>query len=195
MGEVLYNRLFTMSLAMQKVLFDFLPLLLFFIALKVGDIYWATGMAMLASVAQIVYLWWRKRPIELMNWVNLFLILGFGSATLYLQDQRFIQWKPSILYWLFALFLLGAQWLFHKNGIQLLMGKHIQLSPIVWKRLLYAWVIFFIVMGVLNAIVAFSGYFTLEQWGAFKVFGSTALLILFVVAQSIYLSRHSQSAS
>lgn len=177
---------------MKKLLFDFFPLVLFFIALKVGDIYLATWVAMGASILQIVWLKTTNKKIEVSTWLNLIIIVVFGGATVYLQDEAFIKWKPSVLYWLFGSILLGGKIFLKKNLIQQLMGKQLQMPETAWNKMNTSWALFFIIVGIINAYVAFSGHFTTEQWGTFKVFGMTLLLIVFAVAQSLWLGKYMQ---
>lgn len=178
---------------MKKLLFDFFPLVLFFIALKLGDIYLATWVAMGAAVLQIVWLKATKQKIEASTWLSLIIIVVFGGATVYLQNEAFIKWKPSALYWLFAVILLGGKLLFKKNLIQQLMGNQIQMSETAWNKMNTSWALFFIIVGIINVYVAFSGHFTTEQWGTFKVFGMTLLLIVFAIGQSLWLSKYMQT--
>ena len=175
---------------MKKLLFDFFPLILFFVALKFGDIYLATWAAMGAAVAQILWLKTTGKKIEISTWLSLVVIVLFGGATIYLQNEAFIKWKPTVLYWIFALILLGGKLLFKKNLIQKLMGSQLEMPDVAWDKMNYSWAGFFIVVGALNLFVAFSGYFTTEQWGTFKVFGMTILLIVFAVGQSLWLSKY-----
>jgi len=174
---------------MKKLLFDCFPLILFFIAFRYADIYAATAVAMTASVAQIVWLKLNRTQVQTMHWVNLGIILVFGGATLLLQNEAFIKWKPTVLYWLFASALLVGKWI-GRNPIQGVMGQQIKLPAAIWARLNLAWALFFLASGALNLYVAFSGHFSESQWVSFKVFGTTVLLVLFVVAQSIWLGRY-----
>ncbi len=175
----------------MKLLFDLFPLLLFFAAYKFADIYVATGVAMAASVLQIVWLAARRKKIEPMHWINMAIIVVFGGATLFLHDEVFIKWKPTVLYWLFAVVLAGGQLLFKRNFLRSLLGAQIQLPDAVWNRLNLAWVLFFTAVGALNLYVAY-GWPT-EIWVNFKVFGIFGLLLVFVVLQSVYLGRHLHS--
>jgi len=179
---------------LKKLLFDLFPLVLFFVAYRYADIYMATGVAMLASVVQIAWLKIARRRIEVMHWVNLAIIVIFGGATLWLQDDAFIKWKPTVLYWLFAAVVVGALTLFKRNVLRSLMGTQIQLPEVVWTRLAISWAAFFLFAGALNLFVAFSGYFTESQWVTFKVFGLFGLLLVFVIGQSVYLSRYLQAS-
>ncbi|MCB5362468.1 septation protein A [Pusillimonas sp. CC-YST705] len=175
---------------MKKLLFDLFPLILFFLAFRYADIFTATAVAMVAGVGQIAWLKIKRSTIEPMHWVNLGIILVFGGATLFFHDDTFIKWKPTVLYWLFGLALLLGKWLFGRNVIQGVMGKQITLPDPVWTRLNLAWALFFFVSGALNLYVAFSGQFTDSQWVNFKVFGLMALMIVFILAQSVWLGRH-----
>lgn len=176
----------------MKLLFDLFPLVLFFAAYKFADIYVATGVAMAASVLQIVWLLVRRRKIEPMHWINLTIIVVFGGATLFLHDEVFIKWKPTVLYWLFAAVLGGGQWLFKRNFLRSMLGAQIQLPDPVWSRLNLAWVTFFATVGGLNLYVAYN--WPTETWVSFKVFGIFGLLLVFVVLQSLYLGRHMKPA-
>lgn len=175
---------------MKKLLFDLFPLILFFIAYKYADIYVATGVAIFAAIAQFVWLKATAKKIEATHWINLTVIVLFGGATLLLQNDAFIKWKPTVLYWIFGAVLLGGRYLFKRNVMQKLMGPQIELSSAVWDKLNISWATFFICSGALNLYVAFSGQFSESQWVNFKVFGLMALLLVFVVVQSIWLSRH-----
>ncbi len=179
---------------MNKLLNDFLPLLLFFIALFVGNrfypnegIYIATGVAILASCAQMIHLKWTHQTIQAQNWLNFIIILVFGGLTLILHDDTFIKWKPTILYWGFAIALLGGR-LFKRNFIEDLLSKEITLPSFVWHRLNIAWSCFFIVLGLLNLWIAFT--LTTEQWALFKVFGSLLLILVFSVLQGLYMAKY-----
>ena len=172
----------------MKLLFDMFPVILFFIAYKMGDIFLATGVAIAASLAQIVWLKMRRHPVENMQWVSLGIIVVFGGMTLILHDETFIKWKPTVLYALFAAALLVGRYLMGRNLITAMMGKQVRLPEPVWDRLNIAWVLFFIVLGVLNLVFAFR--FSTDVWVNFKLFGSLGLTVLFVIAQAFYFSRH-----
>lgn len=175
---------------MKKLLFDLFPLILFFVAYRYADIYTATGVAMIAGVAQIAWLKLRQRKIEAMHWVNLAIIIVFGGATLWLHNDAFIKWKPTVLYWLFGSVILGGQLFFKRNVLRSMLGSQVNLPEPAWTRMAISWAGFFVLAGALNLFVAFSGYFTESQWVTFKVFGLFGLLLLFVVGQSVYLARH-----
>ena len=174
----------------MKFLFDLFPVILFFIAFKVSGIYVATGVAIAATFAQIGWLLARGRKVDTMPWVSLAIIVVFGGATLLLQDETFIKWKPTVLYWLFGAVLAGSALIFRKNLIRKLMEEQISLPEPVWGRLNASWIGFFAFMGAVNLIVAYS--LSTDAWVNFKLFGGMGLMIAFVIAQSLLLSKYIQ---
>ena len=172
----------------MKFLFDLFPVILFFVAFKFAGIYVATAVAMGATVAQIAWVWFRHRRIEPMLWVSFGVIAVFGSATLLLQDETFIKWKPTVLYWLFAASLAIAQVGFRRNLIRAMMGKQLQLPDRAWKRLLWSWAAFFALMGAANLYVAFN--YSTDLWVNFKLFGGMGLMFAFVIGQALFLARY-----
>jgi intracellular septation protein len=201
----------------MKILFDFLPIVLFFAAFKYGEghsdwaaafasehlgfivaggvvgpkeapVLLATVVVILATLAQIAFLLVRGKKIDMMLWVSLALVTVLGGATIYFHSDTFIKWKPSVLYWVMALSFLLSQALFGKNLLKSLIGAQMELPENIWKRLNLAWVLFFALMGVLNIYVAYN--FTTDTWVNFKLFGGIGLMMVFTVAQGLYLSRH-----
>lgn len=172
----------------MKFLFDLFPILLFFIAYKVADIYVATGVAIAATIGQVAYLKLRKRRVDTMLWVSLAIIVVFGGATIWLHDPLFIKWKPTILYWLFAVVLLGGLAFARVNFIRKLLGEQMQLPDPIWHRLCIAWGVFFAAMGALNLFVAYA--FSENAWVNFKLFGGMGLLFAFAVAQGVWVSKY-----
>ena len=174
----------------MKLLLDLFPIILFFVAYKVADIYIATGVAMAASIVQIGWLKWRKQPVEPMQWVSLGIITVFGGLTLFLRDETFIKWKPTVLYGAFAAALIGARLLRGRNLIKLMMGKQVRLPDPVWEHLNIAWAAFFVVQAALNIFVAYT--YPTDVWVNFKLFGSMGITLAFVVLQALWLGRHVQ---
>ncbi len=174
----------------MKFLFDLFPVILFFVAFKFAGIYVATAVAMGATVAQIAWVWFRKRKVEPMLWVSFAVIGVFGTATLLLQDETFIKWKPTVLYWLFAATLGIAHAAFGKNFMRVMMEKQLDLPGPVWTKVLWSWVGFFAFMGALNLYVAFN--YSTDIWVNFKLFGGMGLMFAFVIAQAVILSRHAE---
>ena len=172
----------------MKFLFDIFPVVLFFVAFKLYDIYVATAVAIAATVVQIAWVWLRHRKVDKMLWVSFGVIVVFGGATLILQDETFIKWKPTVLYWLFAGALAIAELGFKKNLIRAMMESQMALPEPVWGRLLASWIGFSTVMGAINLAVAFN--FSTETWVNFKLFGGIGLMLAFVVLQALMLARY-----
>ena len=203
----------------MKLLFDFLPIVLFFVVFKVAEgrpdaaaafatqhfgalvaggvvaagvapVLLATLVVIAASFAQIAWLLLRGRKVDTMLWVSLALVTVLGGATVWFQNETFIKWKPSILYWVMGTAFWLSQALFGKNLLRLLMGEQLQVPPHVWRTLNLMWIAFFAFMGLLNLYVAYS--FPTDIWVDFKLFGSIGLMLLFTLAQGVYLSRHAK---
>lgn len=172
----------------MKFLFDLFPVVCFFAVYWLSDIYVATVAAIAATFAQVTWLRLRRRRIEPMLWVSLALIVVFGGLTLVLQDRRFIMWKPTVLYWLFAAVLAVSATAFRRNLIRAMLEKELRVPEPVWARLNWSWVGFFAAMGGLNLYVAYS--FEEATWVKFKLLGGVGLMLLFVLAQALVLSRY-----
>ncbi len=172
----------------MKLLFDLFPVILFFIAFKTFDIYVATTAAIAATVAQIAWTKWRHGKVDVMLWVSFAIIAVFGGATLLLQDETFIKWKPTVLYWLFSAILLFSNWLFNKNLMRALLHEKIALPLHIWHRLNLSWSLFFAVLGFINLYVAFN--YSTDAWVNFKLFGFTGLMVVFILAQSAWLAKY-----
>jgi intracellular septation protein len=172
----------------MKLLLDFFPIILFFIAFKLAGVYVATGVAIAASLAQIAWMHVRKHKIDPMVWVSTGIIVVLGGLTIWLHDERFIKWKPTVLYWLMGSVLAGGQLLFRKNLLKALMGSKLDLTDHAWRVANWSWVAFFGVMGGVNLWVA--SHFDTDTWVNFKLFGGMGLMVLFILGQALYLGRH-----
>jgi intracellular septation protein len=172
-----------------KFLFDLFPVILFFVAFKLADIYVATAVAIGATFLQVAWVKFRGRRVEPMLWASLAIIAVFGGATLVLQDETFIKWKPTVLYWLFGAVLAGAA-LARRNLIRALLSAQVQLPEPAWSRLNASWIGFFVFMGALNLYVAYN--YSTDLWVNFKLFGGMGLMLLFVVVQAAFIARHTE---
>ncbi len=172
----------------MKFLFDLFPIILFFVAFKTYDIFVATAVAIVATFMQIGWVWLRHRQVDKMMWISLVVIILFGGATLLFQDENFIKWKPTVLYWFFAAILLASNVYFQRNLIRTMLEKQIKLPLFVWHKLNLSWIVFFVLMGCINLYVAYG--FSVDTWVTFKLFGSTGLMLVFVVAQVFMLNKH-----
>jgi intracellular septation protein len=172
----------------MKFLFDLFPVILFFIAFKVAGIFVATAVAIVATFAQIGWVWYRHRKVDTMLWVSLVIVTVFGGATLLLQDETFIKWKPTVLYWLFAGILGGGALFMKKNLMKSLLSEQMQLPDVAWNRMNLSWIGFFVFMGIANLAVAYN--FSTDDWVTFKLFGGMGLMLVFVLVQGLLLSKY-----
>ena len=194
----------------MKFLFDIFPVILFFAAFKgaehfpteaidlagslIGDgvtattapVFLATVTAIVATFLQIGWLKLKSRRIEPMLWISLAVIVVFGGLTLWLKNEMFIKWKPTILYWIFSGILLFGSFS-GRNFIRTLMKNAIDMPDAVWGKLQWMWIGFFIVVGILNLIVAYS--FPTEIWVDFKLFGLIGLTLIFTIAAAVWMTR------
>jgi intracellular septation protein len=170
----------------MQLLADYFPLLLFFIAFKWQGIWVATAVAIIASIVQIAYFHWRGK-VSAVHWISLAIIVVFGGATLLLQDETFIKWKPTVLYLAFGAVLAAGKLVWRRDLLAHLM-KDIALPAPVWTGLTWSWVAFFAAMAIANWYVAF--HFTTETWVDFKVWGGIGLFLVFALAQGVFLARH-----
>ena len=171
----------------MKILIDFFPILLFFGAFKFYDIYVGTAVLMGATVLQMALIYGIDRKLTAMHKITLALILVFGTLTLVLHDERFIKWKPTVLYGAMAIGLALAVWVYKKNFLKALLGSQLSLPEPVWMRLNVLWVGSSAFMAVINGYVA--AYFSTEAWVNFKIWGYV-FPIVFLVGQGIYISRY-----
>jgi intracellular septation protein len=203
----------------MKILLDFLPLIFFFGTFKYADghadwaarfatdhfgfivsggvvgpeeapVLLATLVVVLATTLQIAILLVSRKKVDLMLWITFVLVTVLGGATVWFHNATFIKWKPSLLYWAMGLAFWASQTLFRKNLLQTMIGNDLELPARVWQRLNLAWIGFFALMGLLNLYVVYS--YSTSAWATFKTFGATGLMLVFTVAQGVYLTRHIQ---
>lgn len=201
----------------MKLLLDLLPVIVFFAAIRVAKGWPEATLALvtgwlgaiegtpadqldlaaliiaslcgiLASVVQIAYLVSRRLPVKPPVWISAVLILVFGGLTVWLHNAWFIKWKPSILYWIFALVLLGGRWIWKRNLLGALLSQELSLPPRIWDRLMYAWAVFFLLLGTANIAVAYT--WSTDAWVNFKTFGLLGLTLVFSIGTGIYMSRY-----
>lgn len=178
-----HTTLFTM-----KFLFDLFPILLFFLAYKMYDIYVATAVAIAAAFVQTGLFWVKHRKFENMHLITLGILVLFGGLTLFLRDPIFIKWKPTVVNWLFGAAFLGSRFIGQRTLVDRMMSHAISVPGPVWIKLNWAWVLFFLFMGLINLYVAYN--YSEETWVNFKLFGMMGLTIAFVFIQAFYLSRY-----
>jgi intracellular septation protein len=171
----------------MKLLIDFFPILLFVGAYKRYDIYVGTAVLMAATVVQMGLIYAIDRRLQMVQKITLALVLVFGTLTLALHDDRFIKWKPTVLYAAMAIGLAVALWVLKKNFLKLLLGSQLTLPDAVWQRLNLIWVAYCVFMAGINAYVA--AYYSTEVWVNFKLWGY-AFPLAFIVGQGFYIARH-----
>ena len=202
----------------MKLLFDFFPIILFFISYHQAEFLIkntfigqlidpakadfiaativATGIAIVASFVQVTFNWIKTRKFEKMHLFSLALITILGSITIAFGNPAFVQWKPTVLNWLFAGVFLSSMYIGKESIVRRMMGGQIELPDAVWSRLNLSWVVFFIISGVANLYVAF--YYGLDyddktrmdNWVNFKLFGLMGITIGFVILQALYISKY-----
>ncbi len=205
----------------MKLLFDLLPVILFFVAFKLAGmspdvslaaaqawlgplmfdgkvpasqapILIATAVAIIASLLQVSWLLLRRKRIDPMLWISVGVIIVFGGATIWLHDETFIKWKPTILYWLFGAILLAGRVGWGRNLLRSVLGAQLAVPDPVWERLLWVWIVFFAAIGAVNLAVAFS--VPTETWVNFKLFGLMGLTFAFTIGIGLWLARHMKEA-
>ncbi|MDP3559701.1 MAG: septation protein A [Legionellaceae bacterium] len=172
----------------MRLLFDFFPMMIFFIAYKCLGIYKATALAIATSFFQLLYHRIKNQRIETMHLAGFLMILVLGGATLWFHNPWFVKWKPTGIYWCMALLIAGSRWIGRKPIIQKMMEENIVLPQEIWFRLNTAWALFFGLMGLLNVYIAYC--YSTDTWVLFKLFGGVGLTVVFVLLQAMYLTRH-----
>ncbi|ANS43253.1 septation protein A [Serratia inhibens] len=172
----------------MKQFLDFLPLIVFFAFYKLYDIYVASGALIVATALALVFTWIKYRKVEKMTLITFLMVLVFGTLTLVFHNDLFIKWKVTVIYSLFALALLVSQLVLKKPLVQRMLGKELTLPDKVWSNLNLAWAVFFLLCGLANIYVAF--WLPQSVWVNFKVFGLTALTLVFTLLSGIYIYRH-----
>lgn len=175
----------------MQFLVDLLPVIAFFVAYKVWDIYVATGVLIVGVLLQTLVSWIRHRKVSGMLLASAVLVLVFGGLTLWIHDPVFIKWKPTIVNWLFAAAFLVSQFLTGPSIVQRMLGDNVSLDDSSWKTLNLMWVGFFVFAGALNIYVAYR--FDEATWVNFKLFGLMGLTLLFALAQGVWITRKSQA--
>ncbi len=170
----------------MKFLFDLFPVILFFAAYKIFDIFVAAAVAIVAAIVQVTWTLARRQKVKPVQWIGLGFLLVFGGATILLHDEFYIKVKWTLFYGLMGILILGAVAL-RKNPLKSLLGQELELPDAVWRKLALAWGVFFLTLGVLNQY--FANTLTLDAWVKVKIFGGSALTFAFVIAQAFWLAR------
>jgi intracellular septation protein len=172
----------------MQLLFDFFPVIIFFAVYKIAGVYAATGAIIAAMAVQVAVQWIAKRTVSRMLLISTGLVVLLGSVTLVLRNPIFIQWKPTIVNWLFAAAFLGSQYIGQQNLTRRMMGHAVQLPDSVWRQLNMIWVANFLVLGAANLFVVYN--FSENTWVNFKLFGMLGLTLLTAIGQAIWIANH-----
>ncbi len=176
---------------MLKVLLDFLPIALFFVAFKYFNLMVATQVAIVASLAQLVWLRLTTGKIHKVNLISFLSILILGGATLLLKNDIFVKWKPTVVYWLLGAALVFSHFFGNKPIMQRLGENSIELPDRIWRQINSSWGVFFFALGILNLYVVYN--FSTSIWVNFKLFGTLGLTIAFIILQSIFMAKHTRA--
>ncbi len=174
----------------MKFLFDYFPIICFFVAYKFSNIYTATAVTIGASLLQLTVYWLVHRRFEALHSLTFVFIVLLGGSTLLFHKDIFIKWKPSVIYWIFAITLLCSQFFSKKTVLERMLSDKITLTVKIWKRLNLSWAVFFILMGFLNVYVVY--HFDTNAWVNFKLFGTLGITVVFIILQALYMAHYMQ---
>lgn len=174
----------------MKLLFDFFPIILFFIVYKKFGIYPATAVVIATSGLQVLFSWVRYRRIDSLLLATSAIVIVLGTITLLAKDEIFIKWKPTVIYWVSALVFFASQYIGKKNIIQRMLDSNIQVPMHIWQRLNLSWVIFFILLGTANIYVVY--HYSTDTWVNFKLVGIMGLTLIFIILQALFLGGYIQ---
>lgn len=176
---------------MLNLFYDFIPVILFFVSFKLYGIYVATVVGILATALQVIITTALKKKADRQQLFTLAVFIIFGGMTLYFHNPIFVKWKPSIIFWIFGSILLLSHFIGKKVIIQRMMENMLDgkiLPAMVWKRLNFAWALFFLVLGTINIYIAY--HFSTDAWVNFKLYGILGSLLIFSVMQAVCLTRY-----
>lgn len=206
----------------MKIFVDLLPVILFFASFKwaeghkaqaalwmtqylgfavsggvVGEkeapVLLSTVVVIAVTLLQVLVLKALRKKVDKMLWAGLAIVVVLGGLTLWFHDETFIKWKLTVIDWLMAGGLLVSEIILGKKMLRQMMGGQIDAPDAIWRQLGWAWVAFFAGMGALNLYVAYN--FSTDTWVNFKMWGSLGLMLVFVLAQGLYLGKHMPPAS
>ncbi|MAM70706.1 MAG: septation protein A [Gammaproteobacteria bacterium] len=187
----------------MKQFLDYIPLIIFFIVYKMeervvqlgswsytlGGIFSATEILVLSSVIVYGSLFLINKRLERTQIITLVAVLIFCTFTIVFRQEAILKWKAPVVNWIFAAIFLGSHFLTKKNATRMMLEHAVSMPDHAWRRLNFAWAYFFIFLGAINLFVAFTFH---EYWVDFKVFGSMALIFLFIIGQTVYLLPYIQ---
>ncbi len=170
-----------------KLVIEFMPLGLFFLASTHYDFWVSTAVLMVATVISLILTWWLFRQLALMAIITAATGLVAGSVTLVLENPMYIQMKPTIVGFIFAAILLAGL-LFDKPLFKVLLGQNLHLTEEGWRVLTWLWFAYFVFISGLNEFIWRN--YTWEFWAAFKAFGLMPLTVAYALPQMFLLKRY-----
>lgn len=176
----------------MHLFYEIFPVLAFFIAFKLYDIYVATSVGIVATLLQVIINRWWYKKWDRKQLITLAVFTLFGGLTLYFHNPIFVKWKPTIVFWIFAVIILLSQWITSKPVTQRLMEHILQgkgeVPKQVWLKLNLIWAFFFAALGGLNLYIAYS--FNNDTWVNFKFYGITIAFFILSIVQAVYLMQY-----
>jgi intracellular septation protein len=172
----------------MQMLFEFLPIIVFFAVYKLNGIYAATAAAIIISILQVTIFWIKHKRVDRIQLGMMIMIAGLGTATLIFRKPIFIKWKPTVINWLFALLFFVTQYVGKQPLIEMMFQGKVQLPDAIWRKLNFLWIGFFSFVGFANIYVAY--HYSTNTWVNFKLFGVLGLTVIFIIAQAFYLAKH-----
>jgi len=172
----------------MKFFLDYLPIICFFVIYKIYGIYVATAATIIVTALLVVFSLIKYRKVETMPIITLVMVTILGGSTLILHNDIFIKWKPSIIYWIFALALFGSQWFTKKTIMERMMGDKVEVPQTIWSRINTAWGVFFLLLGGVNVYVIY--HYSTDTWVNFKLFGTLILILIFAILQAMYMTKY-----
>lgn len=170
----------------MKQFSEFLPIAVFAaVYYYTKDVFLSTGVLMAGVTLQVIYEFITVRSVSKRSQFILASVVILGGLTLVFRDEAFIQWKPTIVNWVFAGVLLGAMFFTDNNLLKKMLGKELKLPEHAWRNLTLGWSFGFILSGLLNLFVAFQ--FSMDVWVSYKLFGGFGITIVYMIITVAYL--------
>ncbi len=172
----------------MKHFIEFIPIALFVgVYFYYRDIFIATAVLMSGVLLQVVFEFATTRTVAKRTWYIFGIVEVLGSLTLIFQNPVFVQWKPTIVNWVFSIGLLGNLFLSKNSLLKQMLGEQLELPDNVWKNLTLGWSAGFFLAGAVNLVVAFN--FSMDIWVSYKFIGGIALTFSYIIITVIYLAR------
>ncbi len=171
-------------------LFEWAPLLAFFVAYKLFGLYWATGVLMVGCTGLLFVHRFVTGRYKTLHIVTAVVAIALGGATLILHDKRFIQWKPTVLLGIAALVFLGSSWVgrqpLARRMLESVFTEPLEVPARAWLVINLLWGSWFALLALGNLYVAANC--SESVWVNFKLFGIPAAMMVFMIPQVFWLN-------